>query len=183
MGRFSSERVARSWLAVAWNTQVQRVEAFVTWEPIWARHGWSLDLMRRRNDSVPGAMELLIARSVEAARERGYALLSLALSALVSVGAEGQQEPRTGAMAEDRARVFLRRHLSRFYDFEGLFRWKSKFAPSFEDRFLVIPSTFVLPQVAFALVRAQTPSGFGAYLRMFLSKRSAAGRSRPQPTF
>jgi lysylphosphatidylglycerol synthetase-like protein (DUF2156 family) len=55
MGRFSSERVARSWLAVAWNTQVQRVEAFVTWEPIWARHGWSLDLMRRRNDSVPGA--------------------------------------------------------------------------------------------------------------------------------
>ena len=86
-------------------------------------------------------------------------MLSLALSALVS----GPQRHATAEEPEsDRAREFLRRRLSGFYDFEGLFRWKRKFDPTFEDRFLIYPSPLSLPAVLLALVRVQSPEGLGA---------------------
>jgi phosphatidylglycerol lysyltransferase len=163
VGRFEPQRLREAWLAVAWNPTARRVEGFVTWIPVWARHGWALDLMRRREDSAPGTMELLVVRSVEAARERGDALVSLSLSALAQVDEPGLElapagDPQAAARAT-RAREFLSRHLARFYDFKGLFHWKGKFAPEFEDRFLVYPGPLALPQVALALVRAQSPGG------------------------
>ena len=56
-------------------------------------------------------------------------------------------------------------HLSRFYDFKGPFRWKKKFDPEFEDRFLVYPNPLSLPQITLALVRAQSPGGLRTYFR------------------
>jgi len=157
MGRFDPHRLDKEWLAIAVRPENRRVEGFMTWVPIWARHGWALDLMRRRLDSQPGTMELLVARSAEAARERGDDMLSLSLSALVQVEeSKEQQEP---------GREFLMEHLARFYDFKGLFRWKKKFAPSFEDRYLVYPHPLALPRVALALARAQSPGGLLSYFR------------------
>ena len=160
MGRFEPAALGDVWLSVAWNTRTQRVEAFCTWTPVWARKGWALDLMRRRRDAPGSVMELLVVRAVEHAKTRGDALLSLALSALVKVGAAGADPA-----AEDPARAFLIERLSRFYDFRGLFRWKRKFAPAFEDRYLVYPGAFALPRIALALVRAQSPAGLLSYLR------------------
>ena len=184
MGRFDPQHLPDTWVAVAWNPTAHRVEGFLTWERIWARRGWALDLMRRRLDSAPGTMEFLIARSVEIARQRGDAMLSLALSALARVGVEppaevtplpGTAPPADAATADtDRARAFLMEHLARFYDFKGLFQWKKKFAPEFEDRYLVYPNTLGLPRVTLALVRAQSPGGIGTYVRQLLPSRSDA---------
>lgn len=170
MSRFDASRLGGVWLAVAWDATRSRAEAFVTWQPIWARHGWALDLMRRRSDAVPGVMEFLIAKSVAEARARGDALLSLSLSALVEAephAAEGGDDgPATPlGPAAERTRELLLKHLGRFYDFENLFRWKKKFEPEYEPRFLVYPSVAELPRVALALARAQSPGGFRTYLR------------------
>ncbi len=70
-----------------------------------------------------------------------------------------------GAITDDRAREFLMEHLARFYDFKNLFRWKKKFGPEFEDRYLVYPDPLGLPRVARALLRAQSPGGLLAYFR------------------
>ncbi len=164
MGRFDPAELPNVWLSVAWNPERRRIEAFCTWTPIWARRGWAIDLMRRHRDAPTGAMELLVVRGVEHARERGDALMSLSLSALVKVATRAD----TGAEAlvtEDPARAFLIQRLSRFYDFQGLFRWKRKFDPEFEDRYLVYPHTLALPRIAIALVRAQSPGGLWSYLR------------------
>ena len=186
MGRFDPSHLRDVWLAVALSPE-RRVEGFVTWEPIWARRGWALDLMRRRLDCVPGTMEFLTVRSVEAARARGDHMLSLALSALARVGVEtspdaaadgpGVPPPAgdTRAAETDRAREFLMEHLARFYDFKGLFQWKKKFNPAFEDRYLVYPGPLALPRVTLALVRAQSPGGLGAYLRQLLAERRGEG--------
>jgi phosphatidylglycerol lysyltransferase len=175
-GRFDPHRLPHEWLAVALDAATGRLEGFVTWVPIWARRGWALDLMRRRGDSRPGTMELLIVRSVEAARKRGDALLSLSLSALARVDdpetTPSDLGPAPAIPETDRAREFLTQHLARFYDFEGLFRWKRKFDPRFEHRYLVYPGPFALPRVAMALVRAQSPGGLLSYLR----RRRAAAR-------
>jgi phosphatidylglycerol lysyltransferase len=166
------------WLSVAWNEPAQKIEAFVTWVPIPARRGWALDLTRRRRDAPLGTMELLVVRSVEAARERGDAVVSLSLSALAKVDeADGAPAPapapapETGGDELDRARAFLMQHLARFYDFKGLFQWKKKFDPVFEDRFLVYPAPMALPRVAIALARAQSSGGLWSYLDWLPGRR------------
>ncbi|TMQ70548.1 MAG: DUF2156 domain-containing protein [Candidatus Eisenbacteria bacterium] len=170
MGRFEPQRLPEVWLAVAWDPAARRVEGFLTWVPVPARHGWALDLMRRRPDAATGTMELLVVRSVEAARERGEPMLSLSLSALAQVdepaGTDPGAEPLPDSPAARRARAFLSQHLARFYDFEGVFRWKKKFDPEFEDRYLVYPGPIALPRVVVALARAQSPGGgLMSYLR------------------
>ncbi|HET7224322.1 MAG TPA: phosphatidylglycerol lysyltransferase domain-containing protein [Candidatus Eisenbacteria bacterium] len=185
MGRFDPARLGEHWLVVAWNRELRRVEAFCTWLPIPARRGWAIDLMRRRHDAPTGTMEFLVVKSVEQARERGDAMLSLSLSALAKVDErEGETDvdgpPQEasqgvavataaslppGAITDDRAREFLMERLARFYDFKGLFRWKKKFNPVFEDRFLVYPDPLSLPRIARALLRAQSPGGLLSYLR------------------
>jgi len=167
MGRFDPHRLSREWVAVAWDGARNRAEAFLTWVPVWARRGWALDLMRRRADAPPGVMEFLVAKSVEDARLRGDALLSLSLSALAKVeGSEGNAEGDPAVeKSPERARAFLMQHLARFYEFEGLFRWKEKFCPAFEDRYLVYADPMALPRIALALVRAQSAGGIRAYFR------------------
>jgi phosphatidylglycerol lysyltransferase len=163
MGRFDPHRLPREWLAVARRRDSGRIEGFVTWVPIPARHGWALDLMRKRRDAPPGTMELLVVHSVETARAHGEALLSLSLSALAQVDAgESGPAPSTN---EERARRFLMEHLGRFYDFKGLLQWKRKFDPAFEDRYLVYAGPLALPRVALALARAQSPGGLRSYFR------------------
>jgi phosphatidylglycerol lysyltransferase len=124
-----------------------------------ARHGWALDLMRRRADATAGAMDLLIVESAATARAHGDAMLSLSLSALAQV------DQPTDAATTDPVREFLIQHLARFYDFKGLFEWKRKFAPAFEDRYLVYPAPLALPRVALALVRAQSRHGVWSYFQ------------------
>jgi phosphatidylglycerol lysyltransferase len=168
MGRFEPQRLRQVWVAIAWDPATHRVEGFTTWVPIPARQGWALDLMRRREDAPNGTMDLLVVRSLEVARERGDALLSLSLSALASVptpSAEIADERAPGVNNSDRAREFLQQHLARFYDFQGVFRWKRRFDPAFEDRYLVHPGPGVLPHVVWALIRAQSPGGLASYLR------------------
>jgi phosphatidylglycerol lysyltransferase len=172
MGRFGTVDFRRVWLAVAWNPETRRAEAFVTWVPVWARRGWALDFMRRRSDAPAGVMELLVAKSVEAARRRGDVMLSLSLSALASVEEAGAAAPDPAPAGKarshpgtERAREFLMEHLARFYDFRNLFRWKRKFSPVFEDRYLVYPDPLALPRVALALARAQSARGLRSYFR------------------
>jgi len=168
MGRFSAEQLQQAWLAVAVSAGSGRAEAFLTWEAVPARRGWTLDLMRRRRDAPAGTMELLVVRSVEAAAARGDATLSLALSALVRSPGE---LPVPEDPAAERAREFLRQRLAGLYDFDGLFRWKRKFAPRFEERYLVYPSAFALPVILLALASAQASGGWGRWLRRALSPR------------
>jgi len=165
MGRFDPEHLARSWVSVAWHKTERRAAAFLTWNQVPARDGWALDLMRRRREAPNGTMEFLIAKSVEAARDRGDDMLSLSLSALAKVDPDQGTPAPVTAEGADRLRIFLLDHLSRFYDFQGLFQWKKKFGPEFEDRYLVYGEPLSLPRVVLALARAQSPGGLLSYFR------------------
>ncbi len=57
-----------------------RLEAFVSWLPVPVKNAWTLDLMRRRPESKYGVMGALIVRSIEEARGRGIAELSLGVA-------------------------------------------------------------------------------------------------------
>ena len=114
-------------------------------------------------------MDFLVVRMMAALRERGDALLSLSLSALARVpdAAEAAAMPAavtTASLGEDTGveettRRILMEVLARYYDFKGLFDWKKKFDPDFEDRYLVFSDPLALPRVAHALIRVQSPAG------------------------
>lgn len=172
MGRFDPAQLRHVWLSVAWDPQRRAVLGFCTWTPVWARRGWALDLMRRADDAPPGTLELIVTNCVAHARERGDELMSLSLSALVKV--ERDAPAAEGGDDSQRARAFLMERLARFYDFRGLFLWKKKFGPEFEERYLVYPGPFALPRIALALVRAQNPGGLWSWARELLPARKEA---------
>lgn len=126
-----------------------RLEAFVSWLPVPLRKAWTLDLMRRRPDATYGVVEALIVTSAGEARGRGVDELSLGMTPRVISSAM----PRglEGAM---RAMFW---GLDRFQRSRMLQRYKDKFGPRWEERYLVVPSMSTLPEVMVALARAHVP--------------------------
>jgi lysylphosphatidylglycerol synthetase-like protein (DUF2156 family) len=149
-----------------------RLEAFVSWLPVPARKGWTLDLMRRRPDSIYGAIEALIVKSIEEAAGHGIEEVSLGVAPRVIAAREA-----TGAV--DRALRTMYWGLDRFQRSRTLFRFKAKFCPSWEDRYLAVPGASTLPEVLIALVLAHLPTLSAAAVWV----RSAVGSIlRPSPT-
>jgi phosphatidylglycerol lysyltransferase len=127
-----------------------RLEAFVSWLPVPARKAWTLDLMRRRPDSAYGVIEVLIVKSIEEAKRRGILEVSLGMTPRMIGSGEAH-----GGM--DRALRAMYWSLDRFQRSKSLHRFKAKFGPAWEDRYLVVPSASSLPEVMVALVRAHLP--------------------------
>jgi lysylphosphatidylglycerol synthetase-like protein (DUF2156 family) len=152
-----------------------RLQAFVSWLPVAGRHGWTLDLMRRRPDSPRGVMELLIVRSIQEASNREVDEVSLGLAPLAITSDDSNHLP-------DRALRSVYGRLDRFRRSRSLRRFKSKFAPVWEDRYLAVPSAAALPEVLIALLRAHLPPlsplsiGLGASRRLTSAAHPATGQ-------
>jgi phosphatidylglycerol lysyltransferase len=152
-----------------------RLEAFVSWLPVPARKAWTLDLMRRRPDSIYGVMETLIVRSIEEAARGGVDEVSLGVAPRV-IASGDTSDPA------DRALRAMYWGLDRFQRTRSLYHFKSKFSPRWEDRYLAAPNASTLPEVLIALVRAHMPpiSAATVWLRSaFGSLRPGAARPSP----
>ncbi len=119
----------------------------------------TVDLMRRRAQVEPGTMEVLFVSLFQYFKDRGYGGFNLGLSALSGVGKSRQ--PRR----VEQALSYLYEHLNRFYNFKGLHSFKEKFHPHWEPRYLVYPGLVALPDIAVALVRADSGDRLLDYLK------------------
>ncbi len=138
--------------------------AFVTFTPIYGvaegedgtgeRWGWALDLMRRTADAPSGAMDLLLAQALERFRARGAYRASLALVALADTR---QEMARPWRCLVDLAA----RRMALFEQRQTLLRFKQKFVPCWESRYLVVSSRLALPKIALAVLRLRHYTGRG----------------------
>lgn len=149
MGRFDALGEQESLFALAVDTTNQ-VHAFVTFVPIYGRHGWALDLMRRSEQACPGVMECLLVQTIAHIRIQGAKMISLGLAPLNDNNASEQTLLGKGfdALAQNTG------HLGKQ---QALCAFKKKFQPCWESRYLAYSSTLTLPKVGLALYRVHQP--------------------------
>jgi phosphatidylglycerol lysyltransferase len=105
------------------------------------REELSVDLMRFAPDSPRSAMDYLFIELMLWGRSEGYNWFNLGMAPLSGL------ESHPLAPAWHRVGNFIFRHGEHFYNFDGLRRYKAKFAPSWEPRYLVARGGIALPRV------------------------------------
>ena len=105
------------------------------------------DLMRRRADAPNGVMDYLFLRTFMLYRERGVERFSLGMAPMAGFAASEPASP------EERAVHAFFQHLDFMFSFRGIKSYKSKFATSWEPRYVIFRHVLDLPRVAFALQR------------------------------
>ncbi|CAN5575574.1 hypothetical protein BH09MYX1_BH09MYX1_42410 [soil metagenome] len=102
------------------------VVALLVAAPIYARNGWLVETLARRNDAPNGTSEALIDAAMNAAASESVDIVTLGMA------------PLAGTTA---LRLRLARWLTRpFYDFDGLYAFRRKLRPdAWEPLYLVVP--------------------------------------------
>lgn len=137
----------------------RRLVGFLAASPIRAREGWYLEDVLRLPNAPPGTADLLIVEALKRLAAEGAKIATLGT---VPLADEGEQVVATGdyPLVERMLHIAASR-LERFYNFEGLKRFKSKFAPSWwESEYVLVPrGVMVPPRVTYAIIRAIVPGG------------------------
>lgn len=107
----------------------------------------SVDLMRHRKDTPNGTMDYLFLCLLEWAKARGYRSFNLGSAPLSNVGG------RFGALREEKLARLVFERGGHWYGFSGLRRYKEKFNPAWEPRYLAYPAAVTLPLLTLDLVR------------------------------
>jgi phosphatidylglycerol lysyltransferase len=146
LGRFSLDSLNR--IPVFVGVLENRIQAFCSWLPYRNGQAVVLDLMRKRNPVIAGAMDFLLCRSLMMLKEMNYLQASLGNAPLANVA------PLRGPL--DRGVALLFENLNSFYGYKNLFQFKKKFAPRWEGRYLIYPKGADLPRVAYAMARVHS---------------------------
>ncbi|QEY64541.1 bifunctional lysylphosphatidylglycerol flippase/synthetase MprF [Metapseudomonas lalkuanensis] len=113
----------------------------------------SIDLMRVHPHAPKLTMEFLMLSLLLHYKERGHARFSLGMVPLAGL------QPRRGAPLTQRLGALVFRRGEQFYNFQGLRRFKEKFQPEWEPRYMAVPAGLD-PLVALADTAALIAGGF-----------------------
>ncbi|HLJ19022.1 MAG TPA: phosphatidylglycerol lysyltransferase domain-containing protein, partial [Stellaceae bacterium] len=139
MGAFSPQYLRQFPLAIVRSEGIPT--AFANLWTTGTRAELSVDLMRFGPDAPRGAMDYLFIELMMWGRREGYRWFNLGIAPLSGL------EAHPLAPAWHRVGNFIFRHGEHFYNFEGLRRYKSKFAPIWEPRYLAARGGIALPRV------------------------------------
>ncbi|SEM58227.1 phosphatidylglycerol lysyltransferase [Luteibacter sp. UNCMF331Sha3.1] len=156
LGLFDERYLSRTPMAVVWqgDEPVAFANIFVTS----TKEEASVDLMRHLPEGPSGIMDFLFIELMVWAKAEGYRWFNLGMAPL-----SGLQNRRTAPLwSRFGAMVFGRGE--RFYNFRGLHRYKDKFDPEWEPRYIAVPGGIALP-LALANVASLISGGLGGVVR------------------
>ncbi len=145
LGRFDLDYLEETTVLALREADTGRIVAFANVIPSYRSTAGNFDLMRRRPDAPNGAMDALFVALIERFRTAGLDNMSLGM--VPFAGADGDSMP-------ERAIRLLYERGERAFNSQGLFRFKNKWQPEWEPRYLVYRSDFELPRIAAAVARA-----------------------------
>lgn len=118
-----------------------------------------IDLMRHRNNSPHGAMDMLITSILSWAKENGYRFCSLGMCPLSNVGENSVYEKIAN-------NIYNR---SSHYNFKGLKEFKQKFTNLWDEKYIVYPSNSFFPLLAiniYMLIKKDKTKNKDTHFRM-----------------
>lgn len=137
-----------------------KVEAITSWLPSWTDGrvtGWTIDFMRRGDDSMPGIMEFVIASAALHMKDLGAEVMSLSGAPLATKPAGDDDEEPAAPTTMDRLLGWLGGVLEPAYGFTSLFTFKSKFNPQYETIYMAYADPAALPTIGLAIGKAYLP--------------------------
>jgi phosphatidylglycerol lysyltransferase len=138
LGRFDAAYL--EWSPVAVIRRAGEVLAFANILPAYGNTGvLSVDLMRHLPDAPRGTMDFLFARIMQWGKERGDTWFSLGMAPLSRVG------DNPYARVNERLAALAFQYGGRFYNYQGLRRYKDKFAPQWVGSYLAYPRGLWVP--------------------------------------
>ncbi|NIK76834.1 phosphatidylglycerol lysyltransferase [Paenibacillus castaneae] len=147
LGWFEESYLQLSAIAILVNPE-EEIIAFASLAPSYDNgKTLSVDLMRHYHDTPNGTMDHLFVCLLKWAKEQGYLSFSLGMAPLSSVG------QAQAAIREEKLAHIVFKHGGYWYGFEGLRKYKEKFSPVWEPRYLAYSSSVSLPILLLELVR------------------------------
>jgi phosphatidylglycerol lysyltransferase len=125
---------------------------FVILSPVAARNGWFTEQFVRGKNAPNGTIELLLASTVEAVAKHGSEYLTMGL---VPLARQTWGSHRFHPLWLRMALQFVHKYGQRFYNFDGLERFKSKFSPdAWETVYAVSNEDQFSPRTLYAIAHA-----------------------------
>ena len=130
MGFFDRHYLSKTSIGIVHN-QNGDIEAFISLINCYDKKNMAVDLMRHNKEAPSGCMDFIFASILEWAKENNYKYFSLSISPLVGVGNSKFSH------GYEKIAELMYKHGTKFYNFEGLRKFKNKFNPQWEQRYLV----------------------------------------------
>jgi phosphatidylglycerol lysyltransferase len=139
LGRFDPQYLVNFPMALVWRDD--EIIAFANVLTAGTKDELSIDLMRHLPDAPNGIMDFLFVKLMQWGAAQGYHWFNLGMAPMSGL--------ESGALAPPWRRIgaLLYRHGEHFYNFRGLRRYKEKFRPQWEPRYLAAPGGLALPGV------------------------------------
>ena len=134
-----------------------KLVGFLAASPIPARNGWYLEDVLRSKRAPNGTTDLIVVEVLNALKRSGATLATLGTTLMTT---EGETNVHTSPTFS-KAAWAIARCFSLFYNFNGVRRFKAKFAPSWweSEYVLMSPKLTAPPRVFSAVIQALVPAG------------------------
>jgi phosphatidylglycerol lysyltransferase len=129
-GRFDANCLGRKRLFIA--RSAKRIEGFLICNPCMNGTQWALDVYRQRTDAIRGTVAFLIHQTLQRLKGEGVERASLCLIPSLRC------RRLTGDSRLIRWGLILSRHFTFIFDAAGLYHFKSRFRPQFDDRYVCV---------------------------------------------
>ncbi|WP_240732385.1 MULTISPECIES: bifunctional lysylphosphatidylglycerol flippase/synthetase MprF [Dyella] len=139
LGTFDPRYLARTPMALVW--QNDQLVAFANLFLTDSKDEASIDLMRHVPDGTAGIMDFMFIELMQWAKGEGFRWFNLGMAPLSGL------QNRRNAPLWSRLGAMLFGRGERFYNFRGLHKYKDKFDPEWEPRYLAVPAGIALPLV------------------------------------
>lgn len=156
LGTFDPAYLQRTPMALVWKDDA--LVAFANLFLTDNKQEASLDLMRYLPEGTAGVMDFLFVELMQWARGEGYRWFNLGMAPFSGL------QNRRSAPLWSRLGALLFGRGERFYNFRGLHKYKDKFDPVWEPRYLAVPNGIALPLV-FANVASLISGGLSGMVR------------------
>jgi phosphatidylglycerol lysyltransferase len=127
----------------------EKVVAFLNIIPDYAPGELTYDLIRKTTDAPGGNMDSLIVELIAYGKRNGFSFLNMGMAPMSGIGRGRDLPERTLKFAYEKMKMFSHYH--------GLRDFKDKFAPVWEDRFLVYDNHYDLLRLPTALNLVMKP--------------------------